>query len=77
MNMWRLLSSIFHMDLIRGNGLNSKEKKARKNLIQIQIQKHQVQGHYQYHHIGRNRDRLSQLEKDNIITYDLVALKGN
>ena len=74
MNMWRLLSSIFLMDLILGNGLNSKEKKVRKNLIQIQIQVHKVQGLYQYHHIDRNRDKLSQPEKDSIITYDLDAL---
>ena len=58
-----------------GNGINSKEKKVRKNLIQIQIQVHKVQGHYQYHHIDRYRDRLSQPENNNIITYDLDALK--
>ena len=75
MNMWRLLSSILLMDLILGNGLNSKEKKVRKNLIQIQIQVHKVQGQYQYHHIDRIRNRLSQPEEDNIITYDLDVLK--
>ena len=75
MNVWRLLSSIFLMDLILGNGINSKEKKVRKNLIQIQIQAHKVHGHYQYHHIDRYRDRLSQPENNNIITYDLDSLK--
>ena len=36
--MWWFLSTLFHMDLIMGNGRNSKEKKVRKNLIQIQMQ---------------------------------------
>ena len=58
-----------------GNGRNLKEKKVRKNLIQIQTQVQIVQGHYQYHHRDRYRDRISQLESTNIITYDLDALK--
>ena len=63
------------MDLIIGNGRNLKEKKVRKNLIHIQTQIQIVQGHYQYHHRDRYRDRISQPESNNIITYDLDALK--
>ena len=42
----------------------------RKNSIQIQIQK--VQAQYQEHY--RDKDRISQPESNNIITYDLDAL---
>ena len=71
MKMWKLLSSIFLTDLILGNVINSKENKDRKNLIQIQTQVHKVQRH---HHINSYRSRISQLENNNIITYDLDAL---
>ena len=54
-----------------GNGRNLKEKKVRKNLIQIQIQVQKVHGQYQEDY----RDRISQPESNNIITYDLGALK--
>ena len=54
-----------------GNGRNLKEKKVRKNLLQIQVQK--VQGQHQEHF--RDRDRISQPESNNIITCDLDALK--
>ena len=71
MNMWRLLSSIFLTDLILGNAINSKENKDRKNPIQIQTQVHKVQRH---HHTNSYRGRISQLENNNIITYNLDAL---
>ena len=48
-----------------------KENKDRKNLIQIQTQVHKVQRH---HHINSYRGRISQLENNNIITYNLDAL---
>ena len=47
----------------------------RKYLIQIQTQVQIFQGHYQRHHRDRNRDRISQPKSNNIITYDLDALK--
>ena len=54
-----------------GNGRNLKEKKVRKNLIQIQVQK--VHGQYQEH----LQAEISQLECRNITTYDPVALMRN
>ena len=62
------MSYSYHL-LLMGSGRNLKEKKARKNLIHVQVQK--VHGQYQDHlQVG-----ISQPEYRNITTYDPVALR--
>ena len=65
--MMDIVSYSFHQ-LLMGTGRNLKEKKVRKSLIQIQVQK--VHGQYQEHLQGE----ISQPEHRNITTYDPVAL---
>ena len=43
-----------------GKGNILKRKEEEENLIQIQIQVHKVQGHYQYHHIDTGPDSVNQ-----------------
>ena len=59
----------------KGKWKKIKRKKVRKDLIQNQTEVQIVQGHYQYHHRDRYRDKISQLESNNIITTGLDALK--
>ena len=62
--------SYSYYQLLMGNGRNLKEKKVRKNLIQIQIQVQKVNGQCQEHlQVG-----INQLECRNITSYDPVAL---
>ena len=63
--------SYSYYQLLMGNERNLKEKKVRKNLIQIQIQAQKVHGQYQEHpQVG-----ISQPKCRNITTYDPVTLR--
>ena len=64
------IPSYSYYQLLMENGRNLKEKKVRKNLIQIQMQVQKVYGQCQEHpQVG-----ISQPEFRNITTYDQVAL---